>query len=211
MSFLPVLITCVVAGLLFAAGAFLIAAKSGVSLQETAEQPALTIGYRGFSVSAGSTLVGLILCSLLCMTVVPIALLFIDLNIQKLEHPMVLEANFTPPVPLNVTSTDDNPGTHDVKLRLFKSSEPQGFQISYPGYSEVVISVKYDWQRNKLVALVNGNEEPVEVLGDGARLLHIFALAPATVQSRQIVPAVFSSAAPIDSAVQAKADPRGIR
>jgi hypothetical protein len=206
VPFVTVLLICAFGSAVFAGCALLIALKAGVALQGST-QPALTIGFKGFSLSAGSALVALFVCSLLCLTVVPITLLNVNSRLEDLEHPMVLEVNFSPPVPLNVTSTDDIPGTHDVKLRIFKSTEPQGFLVSYPGYSDVIIKTQYDWVNHRLVAEVNGKEEPVNILGDTGRLSHVFELPAATVKAQLSVPAALSTAAPIARSLQLKGDP----
>jgi hypothetical protein len=211
MSFIPVLLICVFAALLFAAGAFFTAFKAGVTLVPGAEHDsALVIGYKGFSLTAGNALVALIVCSFFCMTVVPVTLLYLNYKVEQSDETLNLQLNFTPSVPLTVRSLDDVEGTNDPQLRIFKSSHLQRFQIMYPGYSTVVVDAGYDWANRKPFATVNKQPVDVVTVGADARVVTPFSLSPETVAAKATVPATLSALASVPASQAVKPDPPGL-
>jgi hypothetical protein len=211
MSFIPVLLICVFAALLFAAGAFFTALKAGVTLSPGAgPQPALVIGYKGLNVTAGNALVALIVCSLLCMTLVPVTLLYLNYKVEQSDETVDLQLSFMPSVPLTVRSTDDVEGTNNPRLRIFKSSHSQGFQLTYPGYSTVVVNAAYDWTNHKAFAMVNNQPIDVVMVGDNARVSRPFLLSPETVVAKSVVPATLSVPTAVPKNLAIKPDPPGL-
>lgn len=208
MSFIPVLLICVFAALLFAAGAFFTAFKAGVTLAPGAEHDsALVIGYKGFSLTAGNALVALIVCSFFCMTVVPVTLLYLNYKVQQSDQTLYLHLSFKPSVPLTVKSVEDVDETSDPQLKLFKSSHMQGFQITNPNYSTVVIDAGYDWANQKPFARVNNLPVDVVMMGDDALVVKPFSLAPPTVTGKVSVPATLSIPPQVSENLATKPDP----
>jgi hypothetical protein len=183
--FLPVLLICVVGGLIFAAIAFKTAKEASTALAAGGDPTKIQIS-PNLTVSTGNAVVALFILSVIFGTGVPLYLL--ALNNSRDDAPVMLETHLQPPIgQLTIASRDY--GAREVpQFPIYRSSQPQHFKLTpSPEYQSVDLEAYYEWaNKTFVITLDDQTSVTVPVVGNYANLSRVITLTPALIKGKQV-------------------------
>jgi hypothetical protein len=185
-GFLPILVICIAAGLIFAVIAFFTARYASTALSVSGDPTKIEIN-KYVTISTGNAVVALFLLSLIMTAGVPAYWLY--LNGTRVDAPIPFEAaHIDPVVPALTIASRDFGSSAVLKVPLFRSTQTQHFTITPTReFDAFNLDAYYDWTGNRFMVSLDGKDEiAVPVESGYARMRNVITLRKARITGESV-------------------------
>jgi hypothetical protein len=165
-GFFPILVACLLAGLVFAYIGYLIIRHAPKLTDAKGDPTRIKIG--PIEVSTGNAIVAIFIVSAIGMIGIPAYWLYTSNN--RDDAPITFETRLEPK-PASVTISSEDYGPAQIpQIKLYRSSNPQHFSIAAAKYDPVEVEASYNWSNKQFDVIVDSKTYQVSLNGVRAAL-----------------------------------------